>query len=302
MNSGLTQQPPAGLRSIPAAAGIGLGPQHYAWVIQHRPKVAWLEVHAENFMTHGPLLADLELIARHYPLSLHAVGLSLGSVAPPEHEHLNHLRELVIRFEPDLVSDHLSWSAVRGTHFPELLPLPYTEESLRVVIRNVHQVQDALKREILLENPTRYVDSADSAFSEAEFLSEVVLRTGCGVLLDLDNLHVSAVNRGADPAAELDHFLNILPPESFHEIHLAGHSSVQVENGWPLRLDDHGSRACAEVWAQYRAAVAALGCVPTLIEWDTRVPAFEVLQQEASVAQSLMHDSAQGSAIRATAI
>jgi uncharacterized protein (UPF0276 family) len=292
MTSGFTERP---------AAGIGLRPQHHAWVIQHRPKIAWFEVHAENFMTHGPLLDDLEWIARDYPLSLHAVGLSLGSVSPPERDHLNHLRELVTRFEPDLVSDHLSWSAVQGTHFPDLLPLPYTEEALRVVIRNVHQVQDVLKREILLENPSRYVDSFDSALTEAEFLAEVVLRTGCGVLLDINNLYVSAINRGVDPATELDNFLNTVPLESFNEIHLGGHSSVELDDGRPLRLDDHGSRVCAEVWAEYQAAVAVLGFVPTLVEWDTRIPEFEVLQQEASVAQSLMQESARAGAIRAAA-
>ena len=292
MNSGQCQEPAAELTSIHASAGIGLRPQHHSWVIQQRPSVPWLEVHAENFMTQGPLSRDLDLIACHYPLCLHAVGLSLGSVGPPDACHLQQLHELVRRFEPDLVSDHLSWSAVQGTHLPDLLPLPYTEEALQVVIRNVHRVQDVLKRQLLLENPSRYVDSTAAGFCEAEFLAQVVLQTGCGILFDINNLYVSAFNRGVDPAGELDTFLNTLPPESFREIHLAGHSLVELENGRALRLDDHGSHVCPDVWSLYQSAVAVLGFVPTLIEWDTGVPDFEVLQQEASLAQCLMHQSA----------
>jgi uncharacterized protein len=287
MNTALIQQPVTGYRSVPGFAGIGLRPQHHAWVIEHRPKVAWFEVHAENFMTRGALLEELEVIAPDYPLSLHAVGLSLGSIALPESRHLSRLRELVTRFEPDLVSDHLSWSAVPGAHLPDLLPLPYTEESLRVVIRNVQHVQDVLKREILLENPSRYLEGTDSTLSEAEFLAEVVLRTGCGILLDVNNLYVSAVNCQQDPATVLEDFLGTLPLESINEIHLAGHSSMELEDGRPLRLDDHGSRVCPEVWTQYQAAIDTLGFVPTLIEWDTRIPPFEVLQEESSLAESL---------------
>ena len=301
MNLALSQEPLPGYRSVPALAGIGLHPRHHSWVIQHRPEVAWFEVRAENFMTPGLALQELELIAPHYPLSVHAAGLSLGSVSLPERRYLQQLRELVTRFEPDLVSDHLSWSAVHGAHFPDLLPLPYTEESLRVLIRNVHHVQDALQREILLENPARYQDIADSTLSEAEFLAEVVLRTGCGILLDINNLYVSARNCEADPAAELADFLGILPPESIHEIHLAGHSRVQLENERRLRRADRGSRVSPQVWAHYRSAVAELGCLPTVIEWDTRIPDFEALQEESACAQSVMYDSVCGREARAAA-
>lgn len=297
----ITQQPATGPKSIPAAAGIGLRPQHHEWVIQQRPKLAWLEVHAENFMTHGPLRNDLELIARHYPISLHGVGLSLGSVRPPDPDHLEHLRELVTRFEPELVSDHLSWSAVGDVHLPDLLPLPYTLEALKVVIGNVHRVQDALGHPLLLENPSRYVDMPATDLSEAEFLAEVVLRTGCGVLFDINNLYVSAVNRGADPATELAAFLHTLPCESVAEIHLAGHSCLELGNGQRLRLDDHGSAVCPEVWALYQSALTRLGSVPTLIEWDTEIPSFETLQQQAAIAQSLMRVSAYPGVFRAVA-
>jgi uncharacterized protein (UPF0276 family) len=281
----------AGRKSIPAAAGIGLRPLHHAWVIQQRPDAAWFEVHAENFMLHAPLREDLELIALHYPLAFHAVGLSLGSVSAPAMDHLHQLRALVTRFEPQLVSDHLAWSRVEGIHLPDLLPLPYTEEALGVVISNVHRVQDVLKREILLENPSRYVTRAGSSLSESDFLAEVVLRTGCGVLLDINNLYVSAVNQGTDPSGALDEFLNALPPESVGEIHLAGHAIVAGESGRRMRVDDHGARVCDEVWRLFRSAMSVLGAVPTLIEWDTRIPSFEMLQQEAAMAQGMLTQS-----------
>jgi uncharacterized protein (UPF0276 family) len=284
--------------SIPASAGIGLRPQHHSWVIQQRPKAAWFEVHAENFMTHAAFCADLEVIARDYPLSLHAVGLSLGSIDPPDPEHLQLLADLVARFQPNLVSDHLSWNAVRGRHVPDLLPLPYTQEALQVVIRNVQRVQDVLKRELLLENPSKYLDGREPGSSEPEFLAEVVLRTGCGVLLDVNNLHVSAVNRGDDPADELASFLHALRVEDFGEIHLAGHSIVQLDHEKSFRLDDHGSPVCDDVWQLYESAIRALGPVPTLIEWDTQIPSFEVLQEETAVAQSLLQRNArQGTAL-----
>jgi uncharacterized protein len=288
-----TPQSTLGFRSIPASAGIGLRPAHHTFVIQQRPKADWLEVHAEDFMAHGPLRDDLELIASHYPISLHSVGLSLGSASPPERHHLQQLHELVIRFEPELVSDHLSWSAGEGAHLPDLLAMPYTEEALRAVIRNVHCVQEVLNRALLLENPSTYVDSSITAdLSEAEFLAEVILRTGCGVLLDVNNLYVSARNRGVDPARELDEFLNTVPEKSFGEIHLTGRTCLALENGQAVRLDDPGTHVCPEVWSLYQTAVSVLGFVPTLIEWDTHVPSFETLQREASRARSLMYEGA----------
>jgi uncharacterized protein (UPF0276 family) len=255
--------------SIPAAAGVGLRPQHHDWVIQHRPGTAWFEVQPEAFIGNGPLRSDLEMIGRHYPLSLHGVGLSIGSVNLPEYDHLQQLRELALRFEPDLVSDHLSWSNVAGMHLPDLLPLPYTDEALHAVVRNVHRVQEVLERQILLENPVKQAGGPQSKLREAEFLSEVVLRTGCGVLLDINNLYVSAINEGSCPVSELEDFLATLPLESFGEIHL-------------------GSSACPEVRALYQRAIGRLGAVPTLIEWDTGIADFALLQAEAAVAQALM--------------
>jgi uncharacterized protein (UPF0276 family) len=294
MPSAVIQQPVVALHSVPAAAGIGLRPPHHDQIIQQRPAVAWFEVHAENFMGHAPLRTDLEQIASEYPLSVHAVGLSLGSVDPPHSGHLAQLRELVRRIQPGLVSDHLSWSAVDGVHLPDLLPLPYTEEALEVVIRNVSRVQESLGRVILLENPSRYVDDLHSTLGEADFLAEVVERTGCGVLLDINNIHVSASNRRTDAAMELDRFLTVVPAGSIAEIHLAGHALIRLEKGQSLRLDDHGSCVAPETWRLYQRAIAVLGALPTLIEWDTRIPAFETLRQEAWTAQCLMEEYSPG--------
>ena len=288
MNTPLHQSFGIASRPISASAGIGLRPPHHSWVIEQRPRIPWFEVHAENFMTHGMLLSELDSIASEYPVSLHCVGLSLGSVTPPESTHLQRLRELVARYSPDLISDHLAWNAVDGIHLPDFLPLPYTEEALWVVIRNVFHVQDVLQRQILLENPSKYVRLADSTLSEAEFLGEIVRRTGCGVLLDVNNLYVSTRNQDVDPTQALAHFLDTVSAGSIGEIHLAGHS---ILDGAPCRgmlLDDHGSRVSPEVWALYSAALGAVGLVPTLIEWDTRIPVFSVLEEEASVAHSLM--------------
>jgi uncharacterized protein len=277
-------------RPIPVSAGIGLRPAHYDRVIEQRPAVAWFEVHAENHMTGGHLTTSLRDIALDYPLSLHAVGLSLGSTSPPEYSHLARLQDLVAELHPDLVSDHLSWSAVDGVHLPDLLPLPYTEEALRVVIRNISVVQEKLRRRLLIENPSRYLSLPDSTMSEGEFLSEIVLRTGCGVLLDVNNLYVTAVNMGASPLTMLSDFLSQISPDDIGEIHLAGHTLVSLASGGSLLVDDHGSNVCAEVWALFEATVAQLGPVPTLVEWDNNLPSFETLHaQAAGVQLALSH-------------
>jgi len=301
MNSALHQHFASGGRSIPASTGIGLRPPHHAWVIERRPPVSWFEVHAENFMTHGVLVDELDSIALKYPLSLHCVGLSVGSVAPPEKTHLHRLRELVARCNPDLISDHLAWNAVDGMHLPDLLPLPYTEEALQVVIRNVHYAQDVLRRQILLENPSRYTNLAHSTLSEAEFLAEVALQTGCGVLLDVNNLYVSARNQDSDPNRALTHFLGTVSAQCIGEIHLAGHTIAEGDGTRELLVDDHGSRVCPDVWGLYGEAVAILGPVPTVIEWDNRIPIFSVLEEEASIADSLMTALGVGEAARVVA-
>ena len=289
----------SGQRPIPAMAGVGLRPVHHSLVLGERPKVAWFEVHAENFMTRGTMRADLESIAQHYPLSIHAVGLSLGSICLPESGHLGQLRELVEYLQPDLVSDHLSWSAVDSVHFPDLLPLPYTEEALEVVIRNVVHVQECLGRQLLLENPSTYLELPQSALTEGEFLAELTLRTGCGVLLDLNNLFVSASNRGGDAGEVLQHFLEVVPEEAIREIHLAGHRLADSAQRRDFRIDDHGSPVCPSVWDLYARAIQELGPVPTLIEWDSAIPTFQTLQQEARTAQSLLDEGVSEERLRA---
>ena len=291
MSALLYHGPEAAGRPISAAAGLGLRPPHHAWVLEQRPPVAWFEVHAESFMTRGAARSELDAIASHYPLSLHCVGLSLGSTTRPESSHLRWLQELVSRYCPDLISDHLAWSAVDGVHLPDLLPLPYTEEALRVVIRNVLFVQEVLQRQILLENPSRYVPLAASALTETEFLAEVVLRTGCGVLLDVNNIYVSARNQRHDPQECLESFLESVSAQSVREVHLAGYSVDTGPGRRELLLDDHGSRVCPEVWALYATALRTVGPVPTLVEWDTRIPAFSVLEEQASIAQALLFEA-----------
>jgi uncharacterized protein len=271
---------------IPAQAGIGLRMPHHEQVLAAHPQAAWFEVHPENFMANEAALAELERVRGHYPLSLHAVGLSLGSAAGVDRAHLERLRQLTVRLEPGLVSDHLSWSVHGGAYLPDLLPLPYSEEALGIVCRNVEQVQEALGTAILVENPSTYLRFAASVIPEAQFLAAVVRRTGCGVLFDVNNVYVSACNQHNDATAVLADWCGALDAASVGEIHLAGHAVVQAATGEELRIDDHGDRVCAAVWALYEQAINALGARPTLIEWDTRLPAFEVLQDEAAQAQS----------------
>lgn len=276
----------AAVNPIPAQAGIGLRMPHHAQLLASRPQARWLEVHPENYMADEQALAALELIREHYPLSLHAVGLSLGSAEGVDRAHIDRLRHLVRRLEPGLVSDHLSWSTTAGHYLPDLLPLPYTDEALSIVCRNVEQVQEGLGRKILVENPSTYLQFSASVIPEAEFLGAVAQRTGCGVLLDVNNVYVSAANQGRNASESLTEWCDALNFSAVGEIHLAGHAVVKTATGADLRIDDHGDHVCAAVWSLYEQALARLGPRPTLIEWDTRVPAFAVLQTEAALAQS----------------
>jgi hypothetical protein len=278
-------------RPIPAAAGIGLRLPHHQCFIESRPQVSWLEVHPENYMTGSAACAELELIANHYPLSFHAVGLSLGSATGPDPTHLERLCDLVTRYQPRLVSDHLSWSAIDGIHLPDLLPLPYTEEALEVLAASVEQVQSVINRPILIENPSHYFTLPESTLTEAEFLGLLVRRTGCGVLLDVNNIYVSALNCGQDPGAQLTEYLERIPHKSIGELHLAGHCVVVGRDGRERRLDDHGSRVDPAVWHLFGTTVQRLGPRPTLVEWDTRLPSFEVLLDEARDAQWIIEAS-----------
>jgi len=268
---------------IPARTGIGLRAEHYRELLATRPPAAWLEVHSENYFGDGGLPHYyLEQARRDYPLSLHGVGLSLGSTDPLDRTHLEKLRALVRRYQPGLVSDHLSWSSVEGRFLNDLLPLPYTEEALRHVTARVNEVQDFIGHEILVENPASYLQYRHSTLTEAEFLTALCERSGCGILLDINNAYVSACNHGL----EARDFLSAIPAMRVGEIHLAGHT-VKHYDDVELRIDTHDTFVCEAVWLLYRETLARTGPVPTLIEWDTDLPELPVLLDEAQKAEAI---------------
>jgi uncharacterized protein len=269
---------------IPAQAGIGLRFAHHREVVDRKPRVGWFEVHSENYLGGGPTPGILDVVRRDYPISLHGVGLSLGSAQGLSVAHLESIRELIERVEPGLVSEHLSWSVVDGVYLADLLPLPMTEEALEVVCRNVEHAQHVWRRRLLIENASSYLQYRHSTISEWDFLAAVAQRTGCAILCDVNNIYVSAFNHGWS-ASE---YLNALPVDSIVEIHLAGHAVRQVDGGRTIRIDDHGSRVPEPVWALYREAIARFGRVPTLIEWDTDIPALDVLLAEAHRADEVL--------------
>lgn len=261
---------------LAARAGIGLRAAHYEEILRRAPALAFLEVHAENFFARGGQpLAFLERFRERYPLSFHGVGLSLGSADPLDARHLARLAGLVERFEPALVSEHLSWSSVRGRFANDLLPLPHTREAIDHVAARIGEVQERLGRRILVENVTAYARFDVSEMPEWEFVAEVVRRAGCGLLLDVNNVHVNAVNHGFDPLRYLD----ALDGGSIAEIHLAGHEAVDGR-----LLDTHAARVAPPVWALYRRALERFGARPTLLEWDADLPPLDVLLDEARIA------------------
>ncbi len=267
----------------PGRTGIGLRAPHVAEILASRPALAWLEVHPENYMAGGPALAALERVRREYPISLHGVGLSLGTADDLDPRHLGRLRTLVGRIEPCLVSEHLSWSIADGDYLNHLLPLPYTEETLHLFAAHVDEAQEALGRQILIENPSGYLRFHHSSIPEPEFLAELVRRTGCGLLCDVNNIFVTACNLGLDAVAYID----TLPGAAVREIHLAGHGRNEAD-GHTILIDDHGSPVADAVWRLYARALRRLGPVPTLIEWDTDLPGLPVLLGEARAADRLM--------------
>nr|WP_294507217.1 DUF692 domain-containing protein [uncultured Rhodopila sp.] len=270
-------------REQPIRCGIGLRTPHLAEVMARRPRTGWLEVHPENYMG-APAAADaLERLRADYPLSLHGVGLSLGSADGIDADHLSRLKALTHRLEPCRVSEHMSWSAHGGAWLNDLVPLPYTDESLSVICRNVDRMQTALGRQILVENPSSYLSYRDSTMPEAVFLAEIVRRTGCGILCDVNNIFVSAHNLGLDA----QEYMRTLPADAIGEIHLAGHARNEID-GQVLLIDDHGGRVIDPVRALYRDAVERFGPVPTMIEWDTALPPLDVLLDEAALADAVM--------------
>jgi len=265
-------------------AGAGLKPEHQRHILDARPDVGWLEVHAENYMgAGGPPHFFLERIRALYPVSLHGVGLSIGSAGGMTPGHLARLKTVADRYEPFVVSEHLAWSTHDGVFLNDLLPLPYTEATLDLVVRHVDEAQAALGRRILIENPSTYLRFEGEEMAETEFLRALARRSGCGLLLDLNNVVVSAVNRGFDPLAYLEAF----PVEHVGEIHLAGHA-VLDDGAAPLLVDTHDRAVSPEVWDLHRRLIARLGPRPTLIEWDGDVPAWPVLEAEVMHADSVL--------------
>ncbi len=268
-----------------ATAGVGLKHQHAAQVLASRPDLGFVEVHAENYLVAGgPLHQALTQVCGHYPLSLHGVGLSIGGQDPLDAPHLERLAALVDRYQPAQFSEHLAWSSHGGVFFNDLLPLPYTEATLARVCEHIDQVQTRLGRTMLLENPATYVEFRSSTMSEGEFLTEVVQRSGCGLLLDVNNVFVSCTNHGRDPQAALA----ALPLHAVGQIHLAGFAVDQDGAGAPLLIDHHGAPVDEAVWALYAQVIEQLGPVPTLLERDNEVPALPVLVAEAQRAQAML--------------
>lgn len=274
------------MKTIPALAiGIGLRQPHYRDVFERRPALGFLEVHSENFfLDGGASMHALERARALYPISLHGVGLSLGSASELSQQHLAKLKRLVDRVEPALVSEHLSWSSLGPRHFNDLLPMPHTREALTLLTERVDRVQSALKRPILIENVSAYVECRGNDMTETTLLDELARRTGCGILLDVNNLYVNAVNFGFDPMARLAE----LRPAAIGEMHVAGHAQADG-----CLIDTHGTRVCSEVWALFDEACQRFGPKPSLIEWDTDLPVLDVLLGEAATAGAIAHRAAE---------
>ena len=274
--------------NIPARAGIGLRAPHFDVVLEQSPDVAWFEVHSENFfgladdVLGGKPLSYLERVREQYPVSLHGVGLSLGSVDPLNRSHLKKLKQLIQHIQPGLVSEHLSWSSIDGQYFNDLLPMPYTEEALSHMVDRVSATQDFLGRQILIENASSYLEFSSSTIPEWDFVVALAQRSGCKILLDVNNVYVNAMNHGFDPLL----FVQSVPADLVAEIHLAGHTVKRFEEGI-LRIDTHDQLVCDAVWDLYDATVAHVGEVPALIEWDSSLPALNVLLAEAKRADQI---------------
>lgn len=270
---------------VPATAGVGLKPQHYREILSNRPAVGWFEVHPENYMGDGGAPHHfLTHIRRDYPISLHGVGLSIGAARPLDKMHLGRLKALADRYMPGLFSEHLAWSTHDSGFLNDLLPLPYTFETLDLVCDHVDEVQEVLGRRILIENPSAYLTFHTNAMSETEFLAALAKRTGCGLLLDVNNVFVSAHNNGFDPKTYIEGF----PIHLIEEMHLAGHAEAADGAGGSLLIDTHDREVRDEVWDLYARVIARRGAVPTLIEWDNDIPSLTTLIGEAQAANRIL--------------
>ena len=268
---------------LPARAGLGLKPSHFREILDVRPDVGFFEVHAENYMVPGgPMHHYLGRIREHYPLSLHGVGLSIGADAPLDKAHLDALAVLIDRYAPQTFSEHLAWSSHGDFFLNDLLPLPYTATTLNRVCDHIDQVQTHLGCRMLLENPATYLEFSTSTLSETDFISEVIRRTGCGLLLDVNNAYVQCINHHHDSGA----YIRALPLDQVGQIHLAGFATQADANGDPLLIDSHGAPVAQDVWALYAEVLGLTGPIATLIERDNDIPPFDVLLAEANLAES----------------
>jgi uncharacterized protein len=275
--------------NLPACAGVGFKPAHFRDILAGAEPVGFFEVHAENYMgAGGPPHAQLRALREHFALSVHGVGLSIGSTQPLDREHLARLKTLCDRYEPESFSEHLAWSSHGGIYFNDLLPLPYTKQTLARVAEHVDQVQTALGRVILIENPSTYIRLANSTMAEIEFLAEVAIRTGCGLLLDINNVFVSAINLGISAGG----YLNAFPVDRVREIHLGGHDEDSDDAGAPILIDAHGSAVAEAVWSLYADVIARTGPIPTLIEWDNKIPDWSTLRGQAIAVERILAGAA----------
>jgi hypothetical protein len=278
---------------LPASAGVGFKPAHFRDILAAPQPIGFFEVHAENYMgAGGPPHAQLGALRERYALSVHGVGLSIGSMRPLDQDHLARLKTLCDRYVPESFSEHLAWSSHGDIYLNDLLPLPYTQATLARVVEHVDEVQTALGRQMLLENPSTYVRFSESTIPEVDFLAEVSKRTGCGLLLDINNVFVSANNHGTQPLPYLDSF----PLDRVKEIHLGGHAEETDDVGAPLLIDTHGSPISKAVWTLYAHVMARTGAVPTLIEWDNDVPDWPALRAEAVAARDILSRASRASA------
>ena len=275
--------------TLPRRAGVGLKPEHYTHILSEHPDVGWFEVHPENYMgAGGPPHRYLTAIREHYALSLHGVGLSIGSAGRLDKDHIQRLKVLVERYQPAQVSEHLAWSSHDEGFLNDLLPLPYTKETLDTVCAHIDEVQTSIGRRMLLENPATYVVFPESTYEEIEFLEAIVKRTGCGLLLDVNNVYVSCTNHNRSAHAYIDQF----PLAHVGEIHLAGHSEDQDDTGARLLIDSHDRRVVDDVWTLYERTIGYAGALPTLIEWDSDIPSWPILQSEADRAEAILQAAA----------
>ena len=273
--------------ALPLKTGVGFKPQHFNGVMADEHEVGWFEVHAENYMVSGgPKKRILSQLADRYPISCHGVGLSIGSPQPLDQDHLERLKTLLGWLNPAMFSEHLAWSSHNQVFLNDLLPLPYTQKVLDTVVEHIDQVQEFLGRRMLLENPSTYISFATHEMPESAFISEITRRTGCGLLLDVNNVYISSINQAVSPFT----YLAEMPMDAVGEYHLAGHTTDQDDAGNPLLIDSHNAMVADDVWSLYRYVISTYGLAPTLVEWDNNVPDWPVLANEARRANQVIRE------------